>query len=361
MDQHMLLPNARTTKRFNMTVGNANKAVDLYSNHLWTLIKLFPDAPWDTRDVISNKNTTCDLLINNPRFLDWKNMACCHNLTIEFIEANINMDWNLADLTVHKAVTIEFILAHPEIKWDKLSIPSNPNINEYYNKHDHVDLDVDPCELSMHLDLKHLLKHNINLDYSLLSCNRTLTWDYVLQKLNMPWNWYTLSLKHATPEILNAYPDLPWEWRYLSCNKNLTIEFIAKNINKPWDWTELSYSKVITQDFITSNIDKPWDHELLCYAANVDIEFIKRNPDIKWNWSYISSEPRFGCLFYLYPELPWDYKALSPNKNISLDIKLKNPNLHRYIALDHKLTWRIVVNADIEWNSNQLARFYIKN
>jgi DNA-dependent RNA polymerase auxiliary subunit epsilon len=41
-------------------------------------------------------------------------------------------------------------------------------------------------------------------------------------------------------KLLEKYPDKPWNWRWISKNPNLTMEFIEKNPDKPWDWENLS-------------------------------------------------------------------------------------------------------------------------
>ncbi len=47
-------------------------------------------------------------------------------------------------------------------------------------------------------------------------------------------NWSVLSMNvNVTPEIITAN-QLPWDWRYISCNPNITIEFIKDNLDKRW-------------------------------------------------------------------------------------------------------------------------------
>lgn len=36
--------------------------------------------------------------------------------------------------------------------------------------------------------------------------------------------------------VIEENPDEPWDWRALSLNPNLTMEFIEKNHDKPWGW-----------------------------------------------------------------------------------------------------------------------------
>ena len=45
---------------------------------------------------------------------------------------------------------------------------------------------------------------------------------------------------NITMEIIEKYPDKPWNWSAISCNPNITIEIIEKYPNKPWDWYWIS-------------------------------------------------------------------------------------------------------------------------
>ena len=37
-------------------------------------------------------------------------------------------------------------------------------------------------------------------------------------------------------EIIEKYPNKPWDWLWVSCNRNITMEIIEKYPNKPWEW-----------------------------------------------------------------------------------------------------------------------------
>src|SRR5271155_2666855 len=42
----------------------ATDRIDEFSNHLWTLIDMFPERPWEWRTIISNPNTPIEYIIN---------------------------------------------------------------------------------------------------------------------------------------------------------------------------------------------------------------------------------------------------------------------------------------------------------
>ena len=56
--------------------------------------------------------------------------------------------------------------------------------------------------------------------------------------------------------LLEKYPDKPWNWRWISMNPNITVDFIEKHPDKPWDWEGISMNPNITIDFIEKHIDR---------------------------------------------------------------------------------------------------------
>ena len=69
-------------------------------------------------------------------------------------------------------------------------------------------------------------------------------------------------------EFINANPDKPWDWRWISKNPNLTMETINANPDKPWDWQWISINQNLTMEFITANSDKPWDWGRMGISSN---------------------------------------------------------------------------------------------
>jgi len=79
-----------------------------------------------------------------------------------------------------------------------------------------------------------------------------------------PWNWGWLSKnRNVTWEIVEANPVKPWNWRWLSGNPTITWEIVEANPDKPWSWDDLSHNSNITFEIIESNIDKPWNWNAL--------------------------------------------------------------------------------------------------
>ena len=53
---------------------------------------------------------------------------------------------------------------------------------------------------------------------------------------------------NLTMEIIEKYPDKPWNWTCISRHPNITMEMIEKYPNKPWKWFYIS-SKTFKKDY----------------------------------------------------------------------------------------------------------------
>ena len=93
--------------------------------------------------------------------------------------------------------------------------------------------------------------------------------------------------------IVEKYPNKPWNWNRLSSNPNITMEFIEKYPDKPWDWNELSRNPNITIEIFEKYPDKPWDWIDLSRNTTITMEIIEKYPNKPWNWNIISYNPTY--------------------------------------------------------------------
>ena len=89
-------------------------------------------------------------------------------------------------------------------------------------------------------------------------------------------------------EIIDNYPDKPWNWKAMSKNYDVTMELIDKYHDKPWDWNEFAYNDNITFEIIKKYPDKNWNWKGLSVDDNLTIDFIDKYPDKDWDWREIS-------------------------------------------------------------------------
>ena len=56
---------------------------------------------------------------------------------------------------------------------------------------------------------------------------------------------------NITMEIIEKYPEKPWNWDWISCNPNITMEIIEKHPEKPWNLShvQISCNPNITMEF----------------------------------------------------------------------------------------------------------------
>ena len=68
-------------------------------------------------------------------------------------------------------------------------------------------------------------------------------WNFIMKFENiLDWTWLSLN-SNITMNIIEKYPDKPWNWYYMSQNPNITMEIIQKYPDKPRDWLWISLNK----------------------------------------------------------------------------------------------------------------------
>ena len=71
-------------------------------------------------------------------------------------------------------------------------------------------------------------------------------------------NWLSEIYKTATLNTISKYPNLLWDWKKISFEVDITVEFIEKYPNKPWEWRFISMNQFISMKMIEDNPNKPW-------------------------------------------------------------------------------------------------------
>lgn len=179
--------------------------------------------------------------------------------------------------------------------------------------------------------------------------NRIVGMKYTTESnLDKPWNWFWISCNpNITWEFIEANSDKPWVWDEISRNPNITWDIIESNPDKPWDWYYISRNPNITPKFIETNLDKPWDWYSLCRNPNLTWEIIKTNPDKPWKWFMISQNPSItldiitSSLNLSKPRI-WTY--LSRNPNITPEFIQAN--------LDKPWDWNWISSREFKQSSN---------
>ena len=84
------------------------------------------------------------------------------------------------------------------------------------------------------------------MEWSELSRNNTITFQDILNHLNIPWNWHIISYsKLIIFQDIIDHPDLPWKWDVLSMNPSIL-------------YTENEYINYLKKYFACKKIQKQW-------------------------------------------------------------------------------------------------------
>lgn len=122
---------------------------------------------------------------------------------------------------------------------------------------------------------------------------------------------------------------------------------INNNLNLPWKWDEISCNQNLTIDFLLNHLDK------LDNPYNIHNECV---------WKTISMNPGINYEDYLNNKsLPWDIKCISKNPNITMDIIL-NSNIIwdiRYLCYNPNITLNFLCNNIQNFSASYIYIFDI--
>lgn len=190
-----------------------------------------------------------------------------------------------------------------------------------------------------------------------ISLNLTVTWQHVLENPSYPWNFYYLSSnKNFTFEIAQAYPE-PYEiirvaaaasgsypppdeiwpnkynWNYCNLTYNTPIKTILENLRYDWDIVYLS--EKVTMANVLAHPEIRWSELELSSNPNITMEDIVEHQEIMWDYEEVSVNPNFTLdTPKKYPHIDWKYTYYSSNKNITLETIQDNPDFNwNYIEL----------------------------
>lgn len=204
----------------------------------------------------------------------------------------------------------------------------------------------------------------LKIDYELLSYNPNITFEYIVENKYFLWNDKILN-KILGKNINNYflykkyYNDIckfyKFDILYEIYESWENILFIEKNFNYKIRYEILSMNKNISWELIINNIDRDWNFEyLVMYNENITIDIVinnkkyfndkcikllSKNKSIKW---YDIDKYK--------DQIEWNYKDLSLNPNITIEIVLNN--LDKKWCF-HRLSSNPNINIDIILQYNQ--------
>ena len=176
-----------------------------------------------------------------------------------------------------------------------------------------------------------LLKYPDKLwNYTHMSYNTSITFDYVLKHRNKPWCWTNLCLNPSiTIQDVLDYPNQPWDWVALSCNPSITLEDALKCPGKPWAYEHFSAphrrsnkpdrSKQHLTEFKKA-LKRPikLNYGKLSINTAITFEYVLEHLNERWSWSSLSGNVAITFDDVIeHPNFPWDWGLLSGNTSVT--------------------------------------------
>ena len=169
-------------------------------------------------------------------------------------------------------------------------------------------------EESKNSDINTFVENNIDeeWDWDKLSANIHI-FPLFLKYSDKGWNIGKIfSNPNITLDNMRKYRklyELQVNWKRVSDNKNITIDFIEKYINKNWDWGKLLDNNIITKEFVEDCIGNMFDWNFVCkhkiiywpfiskYNLIISQKFIEQNINKQWEWNYLYAKNMINMKF----------------------------------------------------------------
>jgi hypothetical protein len=172
---------------------------------------------------------------------------------------------------------------------------------------------------------------------------------------------YLYSSNNFDPYIVDPteFFDTSLNYRFLSFNHNISLEYLSNHMDKPWNWSYITFMIFQTnpyekaEDFVVCHPNIPWDTHSLGYAIRSK-RILSMFPLNIWEWKYLSSNPNlmnYEIILEYLPRIDMNI-ACSYIGTDTIDSILsisENPNrTSREIELYNRINWRTLsMNKDI--------------
>ena len=178
-------------------------------------------------------------------------------------------------------------------------------------------------------DMAYMFNHTSVEDYSKefnhimgeICCHPLTTVDWLkwltkggLVNADIRWDKLVLNPNIST-EIVEKYPDVRWDWRYMHLLKDLNTKFILDHMHNDWDWRGI-VSVINFEEFLELDFDNLGSIIPLAYGV--------------WNRNvlslfhhHLSTNPKITLQNVIdYPNLDWDVNELMENPSIQKDLTI---------------------------------------
>ncbi len=120
-------------------------------------------------------------------------------------------------------------------------------------------------------------------DFDILIDNPNFEWSWVREFPDELWAWDMMhTLSSFQWKWIEEFPDKPWNWFEF----NPPLEFVFKFRHKPFNWRIISMNKTIHD--ILAYPDIPWDWEYLTIHSDIDTDDMIRYDHFPWDIETLS-------------------------------------------------------------------------
>jgi hypothetical protein len=317
-------------------------------NSIMALLELYPNKDWEYKELCQREDIPLDYIKNNTKF-------------------------QLSKLALRKDVDWNFIVNHPEIKWESEDIACNPNLT--------IDI----------------IRDNLNLDVMESNVIRTKNPKYYdFLSVFMMSGTELARNPNTTIEIIRANPDIDWDYEEYSSNPNVNIQTVKNNPNYCWrpkllqdnpnislkdmydnqkffdyDFNRYSYEEMdkklrlegiaMYDDGIHSRFSEESEKELdsiiqnTFKVNNIRKFYVKEDVYIHIDGTYYMTLKMVNT----YKKIDWVWSSIIENIGVIPEEVFKDETLHdmRYpLSYNFNLTWKDVRNQpDSGWNWKSIS------
>lgn len=164
-----------------------------------------------------------------------------------------------------------------------------------------------------------------------LSSHPHLSWDFVLENLGKPWDWFRLSKnpRFSLPFIHNtpAYIQATWDWKGIAQNPSNDWSYLESYLPNPYQYIS-DYPNLTWKDIEVRGLSKPWNWKALSKNQAIDWNIVKTHPEIIWDWEGLSQNPNISLefIFETFHLYPWSWKGIVKNPNLSWEFIRDHPD-----------------------------------
>lgn len=243
------------------------------------IVEQNPSWPWSWRKLSSHEDLNIDFV---EKFIykpwDWDVLLCNPIITLNFIEKYINSEeakhWDHGILSLNPHINLEFFEKYNKVlNFDYVALSENSNLIEEFKN---VYISEKDCNLE-----------KVKLEFFIKYVHTVEDWDNLEIETDSYFDF----------EFLKRYPDKPWNYKNLSyaevIDYDLLIEIFEKvdfKLSDSRNFLDLSYLSMLDTlplKFITyifeKGLDKFYDWKYLSENPNITLEFVKTYPNKPWN------------------------------------------------------------------------------